>query len=137
MFVIKLLVIALFLANSANSQNQKNFISIAEFKTLPFGFPTPQDKTEAIENGFYNASLVPRPYGIAILTTLNLKFITIPRVDPTLPVPYSLAIVTKRQTKQGPELKAYPNYEIHKIRGKISCDLKIISVFRPNVSNKD
>lgn len=118
-------------------QSQKEFISVAEFKTLPYGFPTPADKKEAIESGFHNESIVTRPYGFAMYK--DLLFITIPRLDVSsrYPVPYSLAVVTKKQTKNGPELRPFPNYEIHKNNSKVSCDNKIVSVFRPNVSNKD
>lgn len=115
-----------------DSTTQTNFISVLEFKSLPYGFPTIGDKKEAISSGFYNASITTRPYGFAVYK--DVIFVTMPRIQT---VPYSLAVVTNKQTEQGPELRAFPNYQIHKNNDKVSCDNKIVSVFRPNVSNKD
>lgn len=117
----------------SNKNEQKEFINVAEFKTLRYGFPCPADEKQAIESGFHNASIITRPYGFAMFK--ELLFLTIPRLGE--PVPYSLAVVTNKQTEKGPELRPFPNYEVHKVNDKVSCDKKIVSVFRPNVSNKD
>lgn len=131
-FVLFLLITTRTFATETNVNEQKEFISVVELKTLQYGFPSPLDEKEAIDSGTHNATIISRPYGFAVMK--DTVFLTIPRLGE--PVPYSLAVVTNKQTEKGPELRAFPNYEVHKVNDKVSCDNKIVSVFRPNVSKK-
>ncbi|KAL5283673.1 Y-e3.2 family protein [Megaselia abdita] len=131
LFVLCLLIISSSLGNEILENEQKEFITVVDFKVLQYSFPSPKDEKEATDTGFYNASAITRPYGFAIFK--NKVFISMPRLE--TPVPFSLAEVTNEYTEKGPKLRAFPYYEIHKANDKVSCDNKIVSVFRPNMDN--
>ncbi|XP_036324999.1 uncharacterized protein LOC118738182 [Rhagoletis pomonella] len=107
---------------------QRNSETVYQWKQLVYGFPTEQDRQEALANG----NLVPAN-GIPIDVAPHQQsqkgsrvFITIPRFQTG--IPYTLATVSDSNEANGPVLIPYPNYTWHNANGE-DCN-KITSAFR-------
>ncbi|XP_053969517.1 protein yellow-like [Anastrepha ludens] len=108
------------------SIEQRDIETVFEWKKLDYGFPTEEDRQEALNNGKF----VPNngfPIGMAPHRQSQNDtrvFVTIPRFQTG--IPYTLATVN--DTEDGPVLYPYPSYEWHTAQGS-NCD-NITSVFR-------
>lgn len=106
--------------------------TLTQWRQLEFGFPTAQDRANAQAAG----NLVPEngtPIDVQAQYQSNGQvrvFTTIPRF--TTGIPYTLAIVSETQARNGPLLQPYPSYSWHNGNGE-DCD-KITSAFRVAVS---
>ncbi|XP_036323756.1 protein yellow-like [Rhagoletis pomonella] len=85
---------------------------VYEWKQLVYGFPTEQDRQDALANGtLVEGTGVP----IDVAPTSSRVFITIPRFEPG--VPYTLATVSNTTEDDGPVVEPYPSYSWHNANG--------------------
>ncbi|XP_053945345.1 protein yellow-like [Anastrepha ludens] len=109
------------------SVKQRDLETVFQWKQLVYGFPTEQDRQEALNNG----NLVPNngvPVGLALhhhAQKGTRVFTTIPRFQTG--IPYTLATVSDTNEPNGPVLNPYPNYEWQNAHGR-DCN-KITSIF--------
>ncbi|ALC42499.1 yellow-d, partial [Drosophila busckii] len=105
--------------------------TVKQWRRLEFGFANAQDRLKAEAAGNLQPE-VSTPVDVDVHYKVNGQrriFVTIPRFGKG--VPYTLALVTDQQTRNGPVLMPYPNFAWH--NNNNNCD-SITSVYNVAIS---